>query len=53
MNLEKAYKEWQEKNPDLHLHMVKKRELKPRTIQLWNRKLEAWKSRKKREKKDA
>ena len=53
MDLQKAYKNWQENNVDEHLHMVKKRELKPKTIQLWNRKLEAWKSRKKREQEDA
>lgn len=50
MDLQQAYKNWQKSNVDEHLHMVKKKELKPRTIQLWNRKLEAWKKRKEREK---
>ena len=43
MDLQEAYKSWQKNNVDEHLHMVGKKKLKPRTIQLWNSKLEAWK----------
>tara|TARA_R100001460_G_scaffold8441_5_gene20899 strand:+ start:3439 stop:3606 length:168 start_codon:yes stop_codon:yes gene_type:complete len=50
MDLQQAYKNWQKSNVDEHLHMVSKKKLKPRTIQLWNRKLEAWKNRKRLEK---
>jgi len=45
MNLEKSYKEWQENNPD-EQHIMVKKKLKPRTIQLWSRKVLAWKNRK-------
>lgn len=47
MNLEKAYKQWQLKNPDEHYHMEKKKTFKPRTLQLWARKLKAYENRKK------
>ena len=48
MNLEKAYKNWKENNTDEAAWMENKKKMKPRTIQLWQRKLWAWESRKKR-----
>tara|TARA_R100001015_G_C4497647_1_gene73186 strand:+ start:328 stop:555 length:228 start_codon:yes stop_codon:yes gene_type:complete len=48
MNLEKAYKEWQENNPDHRHVMQEKKQLKRRTIQLWSRKVASWNNRKKR-----
>ena len=50
MDLQEAYKSWQKNNVDEHLHMVGKKKLKPRTIELWTRKLEAWKARQKKQK---
>ena len=49
MNLQEAYKNWQENNPDEAELLLKKQGLKPRTIQLWNRKLQAYKNKKLRE----
>ena len=48
MNLEKAYKNWKENNTDEAAWMENKKKMKPRSIQLWQRKLRAWESRKKR-----
>lgn len=53
MNLEKAYQEWQDNNHDEDTHMIRKKHLKPRTLQLWSRKIDAWKAKKIREKKNA
>ena len=52
MDLKEAYASWQKNNPDEHLHMIKKKKMKPRTIQLWSRKIDAWNARKIREKKN-
>lgn len=48
MNLEKAYKNWQEDNPDEVHIMQTKRKLKHRTLQLWHRKKMAWLNKQKR-----